>query len=53
MSNSAEAPRVGCQTYTWEMLGQKWHGSPDDILDAVAAAGYTGVEFSNNMIGDY
>jgi sugar phosphate isomerase/epimerase len=35
------------------MLGPKWHGSPDDILDAVAAAGFVGVEFSNNMIGAY
>lgn len=45
--------RVGHQTYSWEMLGDKWQGSPDDILDAVAAAGYQGVEFSNVMIGDY
>jgi sugar phosphate isomerase/epimerase len=35
------------------MQGGKWRGSPDDILDAVAAAGYQGVEFSNVMIGDY
>jgi sugar phosphate isomerase/epimerase len=53
MTNSAETLRVGCQTYTWEMLGPKWRGSPDDILDAVAAAGYAGVEFSNSMIGPY
>ena len=45
--------RIGCQTYTWEMLGASWQGSPDDILDAVSAAGYEGVEFSNAMIGDY
>ena len=45
--------RVGHQTYSWEMLGDKWRGSPDDILDAVAAAGYEGVEFANSMIGDY
>jgi inosose dehydratase len=52
--NSENHPlRVGCQTYTWEMHGKAWHGSPDDILDAIAAAGYAGVEFSNNMIGDY
>jgi sugar phosphate isomerase/epimerase len=35
------------------MLGDQWHGSADDILDAVAAAGYEGVEFSNVMIGAY
>ena len=45
--------RVGCQTYTWEMLGADWTGTPDDILDAVSRAGYEGVEFSNNMIGHY
>jgi len=45
--------RIGCQTYTWEMLGDKWTGTPQDILDAVAAAGYEGVEFSNAMLGPY
>ena len=45
--------RIGCQTYTWEMLGADWSGTPDDIIAAVAAAGYDGVEFANAMIGDY
>ena len=45
--------RVGHQTYSWEMQGERWRGSPEDILDAVAAAGYQGVEFSNVMIGDF
>jgi len=53
MSSSTASLRVGCQTYTWEMLGRQWRGSPDDILDAASAAGYGGVEFSNNMIGAY
>ena len=44
---------IGCQTYTWEMLGDQWIGTPTDILDAMSAAGYDGVEFSNVMIGDY
>jgi inosose dehydratase len=43
--------KVGHQTYSWEMLGEKWSGSADDIMDAVSAAGYQGVEFSNVMIG--
>ena len=30
-------PKVGCQTYTWEMLGSRWTGSTDDILNAIAA----------------
>jgi sugar phosphate isomerase/epimerase len=45
--------KVGCQTYTWEMLGPAWRGSVDDILDAVAAAGYEGIEITNSMIREY
>jgi inosose dehydratase len=45
--------RVGCQTYTWEMLGPSWTGKVDEILDAVAAAGYEGVEITNSMIREY
>ncbi|HOS95648.1 MAG TPA: sugar phosphate isomerase/epimerase, partial [Armatimonadota bacterium] len=45
--------RFGCQTYTWEMLGHRWKGTPDEILDTVAETGYQGVEFSNAMIGCY
>ena len=45
--------RIGCQTYSWEMLGEDWTGTPDDILEAVSRAGYDGVEFSNAMIGHY
>jgi len=45
--------RVGCQTYSWEMLGEAWTGTPDDILRAIAAAGYAGVEFAATMIGPY
>jgi Xylose isomerase-like TIM barrel len=48
-----KASQIGCQTYTWEMHGDDWKGTPDDILDAIAAAGYAGVEFSNNMLGPY
>jgi inosose dehydratase len=45
--------RVGCQTYTWEMLGEEWRGSVTDILDWVAEAGYEGLEITNNMIGEF
>jgi sugar phosphate isomerase/epimerase len=44
---------IGCQTYTWEMLGERWNGTVDDILDAIAGAGYQGVEITNTMIGSY
>lgn len=45
--------KLGCQTYSWEMLGAGWQGTPEQILDAMAAAGYAGVEFSNAMIGRF
>ena len=45
--------RVACQTYTWEMLGDEWQGRVSDILDAVAEAGYEGLEITNNMIGEF
>ena len=44
---------VACQTYTWEMLGEEWHGRTVDLLDMVAAAGYAGIEITNTMIGEY
>ncbi|MBZ9935206.1 sugar phosphate isomerase/epimerase [Mesorhizobium sp. BR1-1-16] len=45
--------RVGCQTFTWEMLGNAWRGGPDDLLDAIAAGGYAGIEITDTMIGHY
>jgi inosose dehydratase len=45
--------RIGCQTYTWEMLGDGWTGSPDDLLQAIADAGYEGIEITDRMIGHY
>jgi sugar phosphate isomerase/epimerase len=44
---------IGCQTYTWEMLGDQWKGSVDDMLDIIAGAGYAGVEITNTMIAGY
>lgn len=45
--------RIACQTYTWEMLGDQWRGQVTDLLDWVAAAGYAGIEITNNMIGEF
>lgn len=45
--------KIGCQTYTWEMLGDGWRGRVTDILDWVAAAGYDGVEITNTMIREF
>ncbi|MCL7999655.1 sugar phosphate isomerase/epimerase [Brucella sp. 21LCYQ03] len=44
---------IGCQTFTWEMLGDAWAGSTDNIVRAISAAGYSGIEITNNMIGVY
>ncbi len=45
--------QIGCQTYTWEMLGDGWSGTPDDLVAAIAAAGYAGIEITDHMIGGY
>ena len=50
--NSA-ALKVGCQTFTWEMLGDAWRGGPDDLVAAIAGGGYTGIEITDTMIGSY
>lgn len=44
---------IGCQTFTWEMLGAGWTGGPDDLIEAIAGAGYAGIEITDTMIGDY
>lgn len=45
--------KVGCQTYTWEMLGSGWTGRVTQILDWIAGAGYQGIEITNSMIGEF
>jgi sugar phosphate isomerase/epimerase len=45
--------RIGCQTYTWEMLGAAWTGDANDLVRAIAGAGYAGIEITDTMIGDY
>ena len=45
--------KVGCQTFTWEMLGDAFAGGPDDLLKAIAQGGYTGIEITDTMIGKY
>lgn len=45
--------KIGCQTFTWEMLGPGFTGSVGDMVDAIASAGYSGIETSNNMIQGY
>jgi inosose dehydratase len=45
--------KVGCQTFTWEMLGDRFAGGPDDLLKAIADGGYAGIEITDTMIGHY
>ena len=45
--------KVGCQTFTWEMLGDRFAGGPDDLLKAIADGGYSGIEITDTMIGRY
>jgi sugar phosphate isomerase/epimerase len=47
------ALRFGCQTFTWEMLGDGWTGGPDDLVAAIAGGGYAGIEITDTMIGSY
>src|SRR5687768_16729863 len=47
------ALKFGCQTFTWEMLGDSWPGGPDDLIGAIADGGYAGIEITDRMIGSY
>ncbi|EJC83679.1 sugar phosphate isomerase/epimerase [Rhizobium leguminosarum bv. trifolii WSM2297] len=51
MNNAAL--KIGCQTFTWEMLGKGWSGGPDDLVHAIADGGYAGLEITDTMIGHY
>jgi len=44
---------VACQTYSWEMLGDEFTGTVDDILDAVRDGGFDGIEIASSMFGEY
>lgn len=45
--------KIGCQTFTWEMLGGDWTGTADDLLASISAGGYSGIEITDTMIGRY
>jgi inosose dehydratase len=45
--------RIGCQTFTWEMLGNGYKDGPDRLLAMIAEAGYDGIEITDTMIGHY
>lgn len=45
--------RIGCQTYTWQMSGEKYRGQMWHILDVVSRAGFKGLEPEVFMLGAY
>ncbi|WP_217438566.1 sugar phosphate isomerase/epimerase family protein [Fertoeibacter niger] len=45
--------QIACQTFTWEMLGPRFTGGPDDLIRAIADGGYAGIEITDTMIGHY
>jgi sugar phosphate isomerase/epimerase len=53
MNMTRKELKVGCQTFTWEMLGDRFAGGPDDLLEAIAGGGYAGIEITDTMIGCY
>lgn len=53
MNMTGKELKVGCQTFTWEMLGDDFAGGPDDLLRAISDGGYAGIEITDTMIGRY
>lgn len=47
------AIRFGCQTYTWQMSGDKYKGDVPHVLNVVAGAGFAGLEPEVCMLGTY
>ena len=45
--------QIGCQTFTWEMLGDGWTGSLEDLVETISQAGYSGIEITDTMVGHF
>lgn len=45
--------KIGCQTFTWEMLEDHSSWSTESIVAAIGDAGYQGIEITSNMIGRF
>jgi inosose dehydratase len=43
--------RIGCQTYTWQMSGQKYLGKLEHIIQITAQAQYAGLEPETQFLG--
>ena len=44
---------LASQTWLWEMQGDRWTGTVEDILDAAAAAGLQGIELTMAVAAPY
>jgi inosose dehydratase len=45
--------RFGCQTYAWQMSGQRYVGALPHITQIVGAAGFAGIEPETGMLGAF
>ncbi len=45
--------KIGCQTFTWEMLENRTQWSTESIVTAIGDGGYQGIEITNTMIGRF
>lgn len=43
--------KIGCQTYTWQMLGDTYIGKLDHIIDVAGRCGFQGVEPEMRFLG--
>jgi inosose dehydratase len=44
--------RIGCQTYTWHMAGQRFVGQAAHLLAVAGRAGFAGMELETMFLGD-
>ena len=44
--------QIGCQTYTWQMSGEKYLDKLPHIMQIAASAGFTGFEPETQFLGD-
>jgi inosose dehydratase len=45
--------RIGCQTYTWQMSGDKYLDKLEHMIQIAAKAGYKGIEPETQFLGEF
>lgn len=45
--------RIGCQTYTWQMSGDKYLDKLEHMIQIAAKAGYIGIEPETQFLGEF